>query len=176
MLAMPEETRKSLEQRERARGALRALYLGEAAEIGRKRAEALRDAEAQLDRLARLLPNAIGAGVALSEIARIAEISRPTLYQLRARYSDDPGDLRLGVLQATAAGEVTAGDIAEIIGRPRYEVNAVLTDLEQRGWVHSEPIEYRDGSGADWAWGLLAAGLDALEGWSFDVREREDKE
>jgi CRP-like cAMP-binding protein len=174
---MSEESRKNVERREKARGTLRALYLGEAAEIGRKRADALREAEAQLDRLARLLPNAIGAGVALSEIARIAEISRPTLYQLRARYSDDPRALRLGVLQATAAGEVTASDIAESLGRPRDEVSAVLTELEERGWVNSDPIAYRDGSGGDWGWGLLPLGLDALEGWSFDVQEREeDKE
>ena len=164
---MNEEQRTRVEQREKARGTLRARYLGEAADIGGRRADALHEAETQLDRLARLLPNAITAGIGLSEIARASGISRPTLYQLRARYSDDPGDIRLGVLQATAEGDVTADDVATLLERPRAEVVAVLDELEDRGWITKHPIEYRDGSGRDWVYGLVVAGLDALEGWTF---------
>ena len=101
-------------------------YLGEAASIGLKRAEALRVAEEQLDKLARLLPNAIDAGIGVSEIARVADVSRPTLYELRARYSDNWRYVLLGVLQATLVGG-SSSDIAELIGRSLAEVDALLT-------------------------------------------------
>jgi hypothetical protein len=165
---MAEDERKTLEQRETGRGALRGLYLGEAAAIGHKRAEALREAEEQLDRLARLLPNAVDAGIALAEIARVADVSRPTLYQLRARYSDRPVDLRLGVLHAAAQGGMTTKDIAESLQRPVAEIEAVLNELQEKELMDAEPVEYLDGSGSGWMWSVRLAAFEALGEWAFD--------
>ncbi len=157
-----------MQQREKARGALRALYLGEAASLGQRRSNALREAEEQLDKLARLLPNAVDAGIGIAELARAADVSRPTLYQLKARYSDDPGDLRLAVLQATLRGG-TAQEIADHLRRPVDEVDALLREFEETDWVGWDMETDKDGSHL-MAWHLSLAGLKALEGWTFDPR------
>ena len=70
--------------------------------MGAARELALLQAEQQLDRLARLLPNALAGGLSLAEISRVTGVSRPTLYELKARYDDSDADLRLAVLQAVA--------------------------------------------------------------------------
>jgi DNA-binding MarR family transcriptional regulator len=160
---MGEEERSVLQQREKARGALRALYLGEAVAIGRRRARALREAEEQLDKLARLLSNAVDAGIGLAEIARVADVSRPTLYQLKARYSDNPVDVRLAVLQATLERD-TVREIAARLGRSVDEVAALLSEFEDRGWVGWE-VDDEDGNEVVWHLGL--EGLAALERWTF---------
>jgi DNA-binding phage protein len=172
---MAEQERSAVQQREKARGALRALYLGELTAIGQRRAQALRAAEEELELLGRLLTNAIDAGIGLSEIARVAGVSRPTLYELRARHSDRPGDLRLAVLQSTADGGVTVRELAESLNKPVSDVEPVLVELKERGWVHEEPIEYVDG-GRGWLWTLGLAGLKALEHWTFtDARSDEER-
>jgi len=71
-------------------------------DIGAQRAAALKAAEAQLERVARLLPNALGAGLSLTEISRLTDVSRPTLYQLRARQTAAEGNVRLAILQTVA--------------------------------------------------------------------------
>ena len=171
---MAEEERREVQQRERARGALRAIYLGEASSIGLKRAEALRVAEEELDKLARLLPNAIDAGISISEIARVADVSRPTLYELRARYTDNWRYGLLGVLQATLEGG-SSTEIAERIGRPSAEVEALLNQLEDQEFVFSEEVEYVDGA-KDWIWRMSMRGLTALEEWTLDENEGEGQD
>ena len=148
---------------------MRAIYLGEAASIGVRRAEALRVAEEELDKLARLLPNAIDAGISISEIARVADVSRPTLYELRARYSENWRYVLLGVLQATLAGG-SSGEIAERIGRPLSQVEALLGQLEDQDFVFSEDVEYPEGE-KGWIWRMSMKGLTALEEWTFDENE-----
>src|SRR4051794_35533732 len=96
------DQRHTAYRREKGRAVVRALHVEQLEEAGTERHAALQAAEAHLDRIARLLPAALAAGLTLTEIARIAGVSRPTLYELRARYSDQPVDLSLGVLQALA--------------------------------------------------------------------------
>jgi hypothetical protein len=162
---MAEEDRSSVQQREKARGALRALYLGEVASIGRRRSDALREADDQLDKLAKLLTNAVDAGIGIAEIARASDVSRPTLYQLKARYSEDPGDLRLAVLGATLDGG-TADEIADRLRRSRDEVEALLRDFEDKDWVGWDVGSSEEGD--EMIWHLTGRGLGALEEWTFD--------
>ena len=55
------------------RGVVRALYTSELTAIANVRRDALAVAEKQLDKLARLLPDALAAGLTLSEVSRLAE-------------------------------------------------------------------------------------------------------
>ena len=71
---------------------VRGLHLSELQAAGAARAVALHQAELELDRVARLLPDALQAGISLAEIARVAGVSRPTLYELRARYGGSVRD------------------------------------------------------------------------------------
>lgn len=164
---MSDDQRQAVEQRERARGALRALYLGELAAIGRRRSEALREADAQLGRLATILSNVVSAGIGVAEIARATEVSRPTVYKLLPVSQDKPRDIRLAVLQATLDGS-TVKQIAKVVRWPAQEVEALLMTFEQRGWVR------RDGP----TWWLDQAGVAAIDGWDIDesidefIRER----
>jgi hypothetical protein len=150
--------RDSVEHRETANGALRALYLGTFADAGRRRAEALREADAQLDRLCRLLPNAVAAGIGIAEISRVADVSRPTLHKLLPRGLDKPRDIRLGVLQATLGG-ATAREISKIVRWPRGDVDGLLATFAERGWVQA----------ADEQWYLSPKGVDAISSWDFDA-------
>lgn len=53
------------------------------AEHGRRRAEALEQADRELDAIAELLPHAQAAGVNLKQVHEITGVSRPTLYARR---------------------------------------------------------------------------------------------
>jgi hypothetical protein len=68
---------------DRAREADRSVLLGELTELGRQRREALARAQCLADGIARVLPDALSAGVRLTEIARVTGVSRPTLYAWR---------------------------------------------------------------------------------------------
>jgi DNA-binding IclR family transcriptional regulator len=141
------------------------LYLGELSEIGRKRQEALQEADRQIDKLAHLVLNAGDAGIGVAEIARMANVSRPTVYKLLPRARDKPRDVRLAVLQLTVEG-ATAGQISKAIEWPLKEVEDLLADFEERGWVKREPEEARS-SGHGPVWSLAASGLDAIETWDW---------
>src|SRR5580704_10596521 len=109
--------------RQKGQGIVRALHESELANAGNERVQALRRAEDQLDRIARLLPGALEAGVGMTEIARITGVSRPTLYELRARYADSARDLRLAVLQALMRRETSFPDaLPAHLGRPESEI------------------------------------------------------
>src|SRR3954451_16932134 len=96
---MSQKGTPSRAQLEKARALVRALHLTELENAGAARAAALAQADAELQRIAARLPDALDAGISLSEIARVTGISRPTLYELRGRQSDSPRDLTLALLQ-----------------------------------------------------------------------------
>jgi hypothetical protein len=59
--------------------------LEQLAEHGARRRRALAEAEAELDAMRPLLREALEARVTIAELARLAAVSRPTLYELRGR-------------------------------------------------------------------------------------------
>ena len=138
---------------------------GELADIGRRRQEALAEADRQLDRLLHLVLNAGDAGIGVAaEIARMANVSRPTVYALLPRARDNVRDMRLAVLQLTIDG-ATAREICKMVRCPRHEVEAML-DFEQQQWV----VQRHPGTGRreDPVWLLDAGGVDAIEEWDSD--------
>jgi hypothetical protein len=160
-------TGPSRAQLEKARAAVRALHLTELEDAGRARVAALAQADSELQRIAARLPDALDAGISLSEIARVTGISRPTLYELRGRHSDSPRDLTLALLQLIGTrGAVPVPNLPAIMGRPESEYSAVLKSL-----ISSDLIEYEIEEGPDGAealYVLTAKGHALLEGWEFD--------
>jgi hypothetical protein len=136
MTAPDRETRL---KREKGKATVRALHLSELEAAGAARARAIAEADKQLDRVARLLPDALSGGLSLSEIGRVARVSRQTLYELRARYSDSDGDLRLAVLQSVAWMQpTTADEVAE--QEVEFDLTAAgVSTLDN--WVFIEDLE-----------------------------------
>jgi hypothetical protein len=175
-------------QRQKGKGIVRALHESELANAGADRADALRRAEYQLDRIARLLPDALDAGLGMTEIAKLTGVSRPTLYELRARYSDSPRDLRLAVLQAVMRRETSFPDaLPGHLGRPNEEIQPVIDEFVAKGWIEwdvdsGEPRDLPDDGGRVFAindsdmvypYTVTLDGYEALERWKFDEEERE---
>jgi DNA-binding phage protein len=169
-------------QREKGRAVLRALHENELADAGAQRAAAIMRAEEQLDRIARLLPDAIEAGLGITEIARLTGLSRPTLYELRGRYSDSPRDLRIAVLQALMRHETSFPDTLPLhLKRSAAEIRPVIEDFRARGWIEwdidgGEPREApgpdglpfaRSDDGVVYPFAVTVAGYEALESWTF---------
>ena len=143
--------RESRLKREKGKATVRALHLSELEAAGAARARALAEADKQLDRVARLLSDALSGGLSLSEIGRVAGVSRQTLDELRARYSDSDGDLRLAVLQSVAWMQpTTADEVAEHLGRD-------VGDVAHRRMEDGDEIEFD----------LTAAGASTLDNWVF---------
>ena len=84
-------SREDTLRHEKGKALVRALHLSELVATSKAREVALHEAEAQFDRIARLLPDALKGGISMTEIARVTGISRPTLYELRARYGGSVG-------------------------------------------------------------------------------------
>jgi transcriptional regulator with XRE-family HTH domain len=157
-------------RREKGRGVVRSLHMSELEAAGRARAKALQEADAQLERIARRLPAALQAGLSLSEIGRVTGVSRPTLYELRGRHSDEPGDIRFALLQLIATrGAVPVPKLAAEFGRPQAEYNAVLDGLIESGLIDqdvddsSDPVEV--------LYVLTPNGYGTLEHWEFEDLE-----
>lgn len=147
---------------ERRRALVRALNVSELREAGEARTAALEAAEAELERIGSLLPGALQAGLSLAEISRITGVSRPTLYELKARSAEVTQDLRLEVLQALAvAGAQAEDELASSLGRKTSQVRAMLTALSQRGWI------VEDADPASSRFSLTRDGEAALETWEF---------
>jgi transcriptional regulator with XRE-family HTH domain len=159
-------------QQEKGKALARAVQASELQAAGDRRELALHEADVQLERIARLLPNALQAGLSLSEIARVTRVSRPTLYELKARYTE--GDITLAVLQSVAArGPVTLRELADHLGRGESEVAAAVkahVDADRMDW---EAITWRDTGEDEIAYSLTGDGLDALEAWEFAQEEAE---
>jgi transposase-like protein len=164
------ERKSSRAELERSRGVVRALHLGELEAAGREREVALAAADAALDRIARRLPDALEAGISLSEIARATGVSRPTLYELRGRYTDSQRDLRLALLQLLATrGPVEVSRLPEEVGRPDNEYREVLEAL-----INSDLVEWDLDEEADPPQGVYVLtwkGHGLLEHWEFEDRE-----
>ena len=154
-------------RREKGHALVRALHLSELQAAEAARTLALHEADQQLDRIAHRLPEAIAAGISITEIARVTNVSRPTLYELRARYSDDERDLRFAVLQTILShGPIDRHGVAERLERTRAEVDAFVDELVKDGAVTEdinpdlpEPIMEVY---------VTEQGLADFEGWDFD--------
>jgi DNA-binding MarR family transcriptional regulator len=159
-------------QQEKGKALARAVQASELQAAGDARELALHEADLQLERIARLLPNALQAGLNLSEIARITRVSRPTLYELKARYTE--GNISLAILQSVASrGPITLGDLADHLGRVPSEVQSGAKDLVDSGQLDWEPIEWLDTGEHELAYSVTSKGLAALEAWEFLEDEAE---
>jgi DNA-binding MarR family transcriptional regulator len=172
---MPAPKRTEAAQ-EKGRGVVRALHAAELEEAGNARAAALQEADRQLDRIARLLPDALGGGLNLTEIARLTGVSRPTLYELRARYGDSASDLRLAVLQSLATrGTQELADLRRHIGRPGRDLGPVVESFVKQGFIEEDV----DADGPDkprlLMW-LTPKGEALLEHWDFEEPDAADEE
>ncbi len=115
------------------------------------------EADLQIDRLAHLILNAVDAGINVSEISRMADVSRPTVYALLPRARDKPRDIQMAVLQLTVDG-ATVDQIAKSIRWPATEVAKLLAEFTNRGWVQRDPMG---------GWQLMPAAIEAIEGWDW---------
>ena len=141
---------------------LRSVHLRGLSEAGSARAAALAEADNQLDRIARLLHDAIQGGVSISEIARVTGVSRQTLYELRARYGDT-ADLRLAVLQALLTQyPATLEEMANHLGRPKAEIEPLVLEFLDKGFAHESPDP-----DVGLAHAMTPAGLRALQEWAL---------
>jgi transposase-like protein len=161
----------------RSSSVIKSLHARGLAEAGAARAVALEEAERQLDRIARLLHDALQGGVSMTEIARVTGVSRQTLYELRGRYGDT-ADLRFAVLQSLATqGESTARHVAEHVRRPEAEVEPLLAELVDQGLAGWELGHVDvDFAGGDFECYLTMPGLRALEEWSFTDESKGNQE
>lgn len=161
-------TRKeAIRQREQGKAAVRALYLSELEDIGAQRAAALKAAEEQIDRVSRVLQSALDAGFSLSEIARLTEVSRPTLYQLRARQTAAADDIRLAIFQSIANhGVIYEGTLREHLATDPAKFRQALDVMVREGLLTEDFND--DPDEPDMQFALTPAGLAELSNWSFD--------
>jgi hypothetical protein len=167
--------REEMLRDEKGKALVRALHLSELSLAGNARALALHEADQQLDRIARLLPDALQGGISITEIGRVTNVSRPTLYELRARYSGSVGDLRLAILQAIIAKHaVTVAALSERLGRPSKDISLVMDEFLKGDLLHEDVEEV----GPDeWEQRLYVTshGLALLEHWEFEADEVDDE-
>ena len=189
--AMSEVDRADRIRRKKGMGILRALHESELEAAGAARSGALRRADQELDRIARLIPDAVGAGLSMTEIGRLTGVSRPTLYELRARYSDAPRDLRIAVMQALMTRRnVPSGRHCRRSGRSVAEVRPIIDDFLAREWIaydfdgplsrlesdQTGGVVLVDVGGAETLLSVTLAGYEALERWRFDSDEGDGDE
>jgi len=159
-LAGPEESRANV----------RALYVSQLEAAGGARAKALREADDYVDRIARLMPDALTSGLSLTDVARITGVSRPTLYQLRARYGESHTHLRLAILQAISSSDGSLAAVLRALGRPEGEAWPVLRDLVDADVLEVEPIEAEDGPHPGFL--LTPKGHDVID-WLIELEDED---
>ena len=158
---------------EKGRAVVRTLHATELLDAGTARREALSNADVQLDRIARLLPAALAGGLTLTEIARVTGVSRPTLYELRGRYSESHQDVRLALLQTLATnGGLSDSELNRRLRGPRKPLGELLESLRTQGFVDLDVEEDEDGRPFP-VYFLTSQGLDLLEHWAFDEQDPE---
>jgi chromosome segregation and condensation protein ScpB len=157
---------------EKGRALVRALHLSELEAAGTARTLALHEAEKQLDRVARLLPNAMQADISITEIARVTGVSRPTLYELQGRYGGSLADLRLGVLQTIALRQPIASEQLSLLFDGRPEVAHVVVDLANEGLIDFDVEPTPDGDESILT--VTPNGYEALERWDFEFEGQEE--
>lgn len=168
-------SREDTLRHEKGKALVRALHLSELAAASKARELALHEAENQFDRVARLLPDALNGGISMTEIARVTGISRPTLYELRARYGGSVGDLRLAILQAIIANHaVTVAALSERLGRPSKDISLVVDEFVSGDLLHEDVEEVGP---EEWEQRLYVTsnGLAFLEHWEFEADEVDDE-
>lgn len=169
-------SREDTLRHEKGKALVRALHLSELVAASKAREVALHEAEAQFDRIAHLLPDALKGGISMTEIARVTGISRPTLYELRARYGGSVGDLRLAVLQAVIADNAaTTASVAERLGRPTGDIELVVGDFVDRKWLDWDVEEIGDKE-YEQQLRVTLAGLETLEHWQFEEEVEDEVE
>lgn len=167
---MNAQRRQRPERPEESRAVVRASHVGELEGAGASRAAALREAEQQLDRIARVLPDALAAGLTLTEVGRITGVSRPTLYELRGRYQDE--SLRFAILQVLAtSGRLTLGELSKRLHRDESELFSMVGSFADAGVVDIEPRETEEGT--EMACALAPKGEDLFDHWRWDADEGE---
>jgi transposase-like protein len=157
---MARDDRERKQTQAQAQAVIRSVHLRGLSEAGAARTAALAEADKQLDRIARLLHDALQGGVSVSEISRVTGVSRQTLYELRARYGDTR-DLRLAVLQGLLMQvAATVQSLAEDLKRPESEITPIVEEYAEKGFVSETP------SPEGWTFGMTRAGLKALQEWA----------
>ncbi len=157
----------------RGREIVFGLHGDELREAGEARRAALKAADDQLDRIARLMPAALEGGLSLSEIGRLTGVSRPTLYELRARYGDSAVDLRFALLQtlATRPG-LPAKEVEDYLGGPRTALSEIVRELRAQKVLDYEVEEGEEGPVL--CYELTDKGFAMLEHWSLEAAESEE--
>ena len=166
LASMSAEHREKSAGPEESRATVRALYVSQLEAAGSARFEALRQADAHLDRIARLIPDAANAGLSVTDVARITGVSRPTLYQLRARYGESHRHLRLAVLHAVTNTDGSLNAIVRSVGRPKGDISRVLWDFVDGGVLEVEPVE--DEEGTEPAFLLTPKGDVLMDVWHYE--------
>ncbi len=155
--------------REKALGAMRGFHLRALEEAGRARGAALEEADQQLQRIGRLLPDALDAGISMAYAGRVTGVSRPTLYELRAKYGEGAVDFNFTLLDTLdRRGPLPEHELKHRLGA---SVREHVTDFQRQGLVDLEPEETPEGTVAVVA--LTHEGLELLEAWRFHLQERE---
>ena len=158
---MPDEDRERKLIQAQGSAAIRSLHLRGLSEAGSARVVALEEADRQLDRIARLLHDAVDGGVSMSEISRVTGVSRQTLYELRGRYGDT-SDLRLAVLQGVLTRyPADTHSLVEHLKRPEAEIQALVDELMDKGYVQET-----DDDEMGLAYAMTTQGLRALQVWA----------
>jgi len=161
-------SRRDLTDAEWTRALVRRVHARELEAAGDARAAALKVADRQLDRIARLLPDALQGGLALTDVSRLTGVSRPTLYELRARYSESERDLRLALVQTLAtSGALSETDLNRRLGGPRDGLSELLDSLRKQDFLEVDVEEDEDGRPFP-IYFLTHHGMDLLGHWSFE--------
>lgn len=154
---------------EKVRGAMRGFHLRALEEAGRARAAALKEADEQLQRIGRLLPDALDVGISMAHAGRVTGVSRPTLYELRAKYGEGAIDFNFTLLEMLARrGPLSKLELEHHLGASAWN-HAV--DFHRQGLLEVEPEERPESEVP--VLGLSHQGFELLEHWRFHIEERE---
>lgn len=164
--------RADILRQEKGKALVRALHLSELEAAGRARALALHEAEEQLAKIARLMPLALESGISITDIRRVTNVSRPTLYELRGRHGTSLGDLRFALLQAVATRQPVSVDELKEHFAERPEFDEVLHEFNE-GRLIEYIVEPGPPDGEDMLVVLMTPdGYQTLEQWDFDTLTR----
>lgn len=167
------QRREHHSESQRGREIVRGLHADELREAGAARRAALKAADDQLDRIARLMPAALKGGLSVSEIGRLTGVSRPTLYELRARYGDSVADVRFALLQTLATTPaLNADEVERHLGGPRPVLSEIVKELKAHNVLDYEVEDGEEGPVLFYE--LTDKGFDLLEHWSFEAAEAEE--
>jgi DNA-binding MarR family transcriptional regulator len=151
---------------------LRSVYREELARAGGVRSAAMEQADEELQTIAALLPGATASGLAVSEIARIADVSRPTVYELLKDSGSEP-DLLAALLAALIDGPHTENDLTKKLGVDHRTLGQLIGALVEQGWAQ----RLTEGSADTQTFMATDEGEKALADWEFsgEVAQRTTK-